>query len=33
MDMRHVDFMWPMWAIFDTTPSGRGDWSPELTYR
>jgi predicted dithiol-disulfide oxidoreductase (DUF899 family) len=33
MDMRHVDFMWPMWAIFDATPAGRGDWSPELTYR
>ncbi len=32
-DMRHVDFMWPMWSIFDTTPEGRGaDWGPELTY-
>jgi predicted dithiol-disulfide oxidoreductase (DUF899 family) len=22
---RHVDFMWPMWQIFDCTPDGRGD--------
>ena len=30
---RHVDFMWPVWAIFDTTPGGRGaDWSPKLEY-
>jgi predicted dithiol-disulfide oxidoreductase (DUF899 family) len=33
-DMRHVDFMWPMWSIFDSTPDGRGkDWGPELKYR
>ena len=33
-DARHVDFMWPMWAILDRTPEGRGtDWLPELTYR
>lgn len=33
-DMRHVDFMWPMWSIFDTTPDGRGkDWGPALKYR
>ncbi|HXN90920.1 MAG TPA: DUF899 family protein [Candidatus Sulfotelmatobacter sp.] len=32
-DMRHVDFMWPMWHIFDTTPDGRGtDWGPQLEY-
>lgn len=32
-DMRHVDFMWPMWSIFDSTPDGRGtDWGPELKY-
>jgi len=32
-DMRHVDFMWPMWSIFDTTPKGRGaTWGPSLTY-
>jgi predicted dithiol-disulfide oxidoreductase (DUF899 family) len=30
---RHVDFMWPMWHIFDTTPEGRGpDWMPQLEY-
>jgi predicted dithiol-disulfide oxidoreductase (DUF899 family) len=33
-DMRHVDFMWPLWSILDCTPEGRGtDWGPELTYR
>lgn len=32
-DRRHVDFMWPMWSIFDCTPEGRGtDWGPELEY-
>jgi predicted dithiol-disulfide oxidoreductase (DUF899 family) len=32
-DMRHVDFMWPMWSILDRTPGGRGtDWHPELDY-
>ena len=32
-DMRHVDFMWPMWKILDATPAGRGaDWGPELDY-
>jgi predicted dithiol-disulfide oxidoreductase (DUF899 family) len=31
--MRHVDFMWPMWSIFDTTPEGRGkSWGPRLEY-
>ena len=30
---RHVDFMWPLWAVFDRTPEGRGsDWKPELDY-
>jgi predicted dithiol-disulfide oxidoreductase (DUF899 family) len=30
---RHVDFMWPMWAILDRTPQGRGsDWMPRLDY-
>jgi predicted dithiol-disulfide oxidoreductase (DUF899 family) len=30
---RHVDFMWPMWHIFDTTPEGRAtDWMPQLEY-
>jgi hypothetical protein len=24
---RHVDFIWPLWAIVDRTPEGRGsDW-------
>ena len=33
MHPRHVDFMWPLWSILDTTPEGRGtDWSPELDY-
>lgn len=32
-DMRHVDFVWPMWSIFDTTPEGRGKtWGPKLKY-
>jgi predicted dithiol-disulfide oxidoreductase (DUF899 family) len=31
-DMRHVDFMWPMWSVLDLTPGGRGDWHPELDY-
>jgi predicted dithiol-disulfide oxidoreductase (DUF899 family) len=31
---RHVDFMWPLWAIIDRTPSGRrSDWGPQLAYR
>ncbi|MEA2643581.1 MAG: hypothetical protein QOG08_607 [Chloroflexota bacterium] len=32
LDMRHVDFMWPLWSILDLTPNGRGDWHPELNY-
>jgi predicted dithiol-disulfide oxidoreductase (DUF899 family) len=32
-DRRHVDFMWPLWNILDTTPEGRGKtWGPELDY-
>ena len=33
-DMRHVDFLWPMWSIFDLTPEGRGkSWrGPRLDY-
>jgi len=32
-DMRHVDFMWPLWMILDRTPAGRGtDWRPALDY-
>jgi predicted dithiol-disulfide oxidoreductase (DUF899 family) len=30
---RHVEFMWPLWQILDTTPLGRDpDWTPELQY-
>ncbi len=30
---RHVDFMWPLWAVLDRTKHGRGsDWMPKLTY-
>jgi predicted dithiol-disulfide oxidoreductase (DUF899 family) len=30
---RHVDFIWPLWAVLDRTPEGRGtDWGPELAY-
>jgi predicted dithiol-disulfide oxidoreductase (DUF899 family) len=30
---RHVDFMWPLWAVLDRTPGGRGaDWYPRLAY-
>jgi predicted dithiol-disulfide oxidoreductase (DUF899 family) len=30
---RHVDFMWPLWAVLDRIPSGRGDtWMPRLRY-
>jgi predicted dithiol-disulfide oxidoreductase (DUF899 family) len=32
-DMRHVDFMWPLWSILDSTPEGRGaEWRPEIEY-
>jgi predicted dithiol-disulfide oxidoreductase (DUF899 family) len=32
-DMRHVDFMWPLWSVLDCSPEGRGtDWRPELQY-
>jgi len=30
---RHVDFMWPLWAVLDRTQEGRGDdWWPALSY-
>jgi predicted dithiol-disulfide oxidoreductase (DUF899 family) len=30
---RHVDYMWPLWAILDRTPEGRDpDWMPRLRY-
>jgi hypothetical protein len=28
----HVDAIWPLWAIFDFTPDGRGDFHPALRY-
>jgi predicted dithiol-disulfide oxidoreductase (DUF899 family) len=32
-DPRHVDFMWPLWAVLDRTPEGRSpDWVPALDY-
>jgi predicted dithiol-disulfide oxidoreductase (DUF899 family) len=32
-DMRHVDFIWPVWSILDTAPKGRGkSWSPQIKY-
>ena len=28
---RHIDSMWPLWNVLDTTPDGRGtDWHPSL---
>lgn len=30
-DPRHIDTMWPLWNVLDTTPDGRGDtWYPPL---
>ncbi|MEN3279096.1 MAG: hypothetical protein V7607_236 [Solirubrobacteraceae bacterium] len=30
---RHVDFIWPVWNVLDTTPEGRGtDWSLQREY-
>lgn len=32
-DPRHMDMMWPLWNLFDTTPEGRGDdWYPQHSY-
>lgn len=32
-DPRHVDFMWPMWAVIDRSPGGRrASWVPKLDY-
>lgn len=30
-DPRHMDMMWPLWNVLDTTPDGRGDWHPPLS--
>jgi predicted dithiol-disulfide oxidoreductase (DUF899 family) len=27
---RHVDLIWPLWNVLDTTLEGRGAWSPAL---
>jgi predicted dithiol-disulfide oxidoreductase (DUF899 family) len=27
---RHLDPMWPLWNVLDTTPGGRGEWFPDL---
>jgi predicted dithiol-disulfide oxidoreductase (DUF899 family) len=33
-DPRHVDFLWPLWAVLDRTPEGRdAHWGPKLAYR
>jgi predicted dithiol-disulfide oxidoreductase (DUF899 family) len=30
---RHVDMMWSLWNVLDTTPEGRGsDWFPAIEY-
>lgn len=30
---RHVDYMWPVWKVLDTTPGGRpADWEPRREY-
>ena len=30
---RHMDLAWPIWALYDMTPEGRGpDWFPRLSY-
>lgn len=29
-DPRHLDMMWPLWNVLDTTPAGRGEWNPDL---
>ena len=32
-DPRHVDFLFPLWSVFDLAPEGRGkDWFPKLNY-
>lgn len=32
-DPRHVDFLFPLWSVFDLAPEGRGkDWFPKLSY-
>lgn len=32
-DERHVDFIWPVWSLFDLIPEGRGrNWYPKHEY-
>ncbi|WP_202049613.1 DUF899 family protein [Sphingomonas sp. So64.6b] len=31
-EYRHNDLLDPLWALFDTTPEGRGDFEPKLAY-
>jgi predicted dithiol-disulfide oxidoreductase (DUF899 family) len=32
-DGRHIDLIWPLWNVLDTTAEGRGtDWRPKLEY-
>jgi predicted dithiol-disulfide oxidoreductase (DUF899 family) len=31
-DYRHNDLLDPLWNLLDTTPEGRGDFQPKLTY-
>jgi predicted dithiol-disulfide oxidoreductase (DUF899 family) len=32
-NQRHIDMMWPLWNVLDTTPEGRGtDWFPRIAY-
>jgi predicted dithiol-disulfide oxidoreductase (DUF899 family) len=31
-DPRHVDPIWPLWNVLDTTPEGRGEFHPKLAY-
>jgi predicted dithiol-disulfide oxidoreductase (DUF899 family) len=29
---RGIDFLSPVWNLFDLTPSGRGEWNPKFAY-
>lgn len=30
---RHIDSLWPLWNLLDSTPEGRGtDWYPKIAY-
>lgn len=31
-DARHVDLLWPLWHALNSTPEGRGDFYPKLSY-